>query len=116
MPSSHDPVLTVVEGGNALTPFRAEGLLARLAEAAPGVRGGTARHVHWVASQAPLDEEAHDKVTRLLTYGEPWAVTGTSPEGESALVVVGPRLGTVSPWASKATDIAHNCGLSLHRV
>ena len=27
-----------------------------------------------------------------------------------------PRLGTVSPWASKATDIAHNCGLALHRV
>jgi phosphoribosylformylglycinamidine synthase len=27
-----------------------------------------------------------------------------------------PRLGTVSPWASKATDIAHNCGLAVHRV
>jgi phosphoribosylformylglycinamidine synthase len=27
-----------------------------------------------------------------------------------------PRLGTVSPWASKATDIAHNCGLPLHHV
>ena len=32
------------------------------------------------------------------------------------LVVVMPRLGTVSPWASKATDIAHNCGLPVQRV
>lgn len=31
-------------------------------------------------------------------------------------MVVMPRLGTVSPWASKATDIAHNCGLPVHRV
>jgi phosphoribosylformylglycinamidine synthase len=31
-------------------------------------------------------------------------------------VIVTPRLGTVSPWASKATDIAHNCGLAMRRV
>ena len=30
--------------------------------------------------------------------------------------MVAPRLGTVSPWASKATDIAHNCGLGVHRI
>ncbi|HEY9026318.1 MAG TPA: phosphoribosylformylglycinamidine synthase, partial [Burkholderiaceae bacterium] len=40
----------------------------------------------------------------------------TAEAADSVLVVVMPRLGTVSPWASKATDIAHNCGLALHRV
>ena len=39
-----------------------------------------------------------------------------SPGAHLATVVVAPRLGTVSPWASKATDIAHNCGLDVRRV
>src|SRR6478736_9414669 len=47
----------------------------------------------------------------LLRYGEP----AEAPD-EGAAVVVMPRLGTVSPWASKATDIAHNCGLAIHRI
>ncbi|MEY4140529.1 MAG: hypothetical protein RLZZ371_2711, partial [Pseudomonadota bacterium] len=50
-------------------------------------------------------------MTALLTYGEPYA----GPV-DGALIVVSPRFGTVSPWASKATDIAHNCGLAVHRV
>ena len=48
----------------------------------------------------------------MLTYGEPY---NGSSEGEAFVVV--PRLGTISPWASKATDIAHNCGLThIHRI
>ncbi|MCH3703315.1 hypothetical protein LZB55_08575, partial [Campylobacter lari] len=42
--------------------------------------------------------------------------TGEAPAKSLALLVI-PRLGTISPWASKATDIAHNCGLSaVHRI
>jgi phosphoribosylformylglycinamidine synthase len=52
-----------------------------------------------------------DKLAGLLRYGD--AYTGTD---DGALVLVMPRLGTLSPWASKATDIARNCGLVLHRV
>ncbi|MBA4214155.1 MAG: phosphoribosylformylglycinamidine synthase, partial [Polaromonas sp.] len=57
------------------------------------------------------------RVGELLTYGEPATEVQTKLEaaGAPALLVM-PRLGTVSPWASKATDIAHNCGLALHRV
>ncbi len=33
-----------------------------------------------------------------------------APAGERLLVT--PRLGTISPWSSKATDIAHNCGFA----
>ncbi len=92
------------EGGNALSAFRAQALLARLAQACPRIVGVSARHVHWVWSELPLDRPTQDKLAALLTYGEP------ARAGEGALVVVMPRLGTVSPWASKATDIAHNCG------
>jgi phosphoribosylformylglycinamidine synthase len=99
------------EGGNALSAFRAQGLLARLAAACPRITGVSARHVHWVWSDAALDRVQQDRLAALLTYGDPVAST---PVGE--LVLVMPRLGTVSPWASKATDIAHNCGLAIHRV
>jgi phosphoribosylformylglycinamidine synthase len=99
------------EGGNALSAFRAQALLARLAEASSRISGVSARHVHWVWSDAPLDGAARDKLGALLAYGEP-----APPDRGGVLVVVMPRLGTVSPWASKATDIAHNCGLALHRV
>ena len=99
------------EGGNALSAFRAQALLTRLTQACPRIEGVTGRHVHWVWSDAPLAGDAVDKLAALLDYGAP---ASTDPRG--ALVVVMPRLGTVSPWASKATDIAHNCGLDIHRV
>jgi phosphoribosylformylglycinamidine synthase len=98
------------EGGNALSAFRSQGLLARLAQLNPRIVGIGARFVHWVWSDGPLNREMQDKMGALLTYGE------AAKAGEGALVVVMPRLGTVSPWASKATDIAHNCGAAIHRV
>ncbi|PPE66540.1 phosphoribosylformylglycinamidine synthase [Caldimonas caldifontis] len=100
------------EGGNALSAFRAQALLPRLQAHAPQVVGVSARHVHWVWVQGPLARDAQDKLAALLNYGDPYAGPTEGP-----LVVVLPRLGTVSPWASKATDIAHNCGLEgLRRV
>jgi phosphoribosylformylglycinamidine synthase len=99
------------EGGNALPSFRAQSLLASLQAVIPRITAVHARHVHWVATAEPLDAQASDKLAALLSYGD--AYEGPA-EGE--LVVVAPRLGTVSPWASKATDIAHNCGLAIKRV
>ncbi|HEV8311757.1 MAG TPA: phosphoribosylformylglycinamidine synthase, partial [Burkholderiaceae bacterium] len=99
------------EGGNALSVFRAQALLPKLQAVAPRVAAVQARHVHWVWSDSALDAEAHDKLAALLRYGDPYIGAN-----DGALVVVMPRLGTVSPWASKATDIAHNCGLTIHRV
>ncbi|WP_046112345.1 phosphoribosylformylglycinamidine synthase [Aquincola tertiaricarbonis] len=103
------------EGGNALSPFRAQALLARLSAISPRITGVAARHVHWVWSDAPLDAATQDKLAALLTYGDAYA--GPADRGsEGPAIVVMPRLGTVSPWASKATDIAHNCGIAIHRV
>jgi len=100
-----------IEGGNALSAFRAKALLARLQAVAPRITTVAARHVHWVAFDAPPATAAIDKLQALLSYGDPYE---GARDGE--LVVVMPRLGTVSPWASKASDIARNCGLELHRV
>jgi len=99
------------EGGNALSAFRAQALLARLSQACPRIVGVSAQFVHWAWSDAALAGSEADKLAALLAYGD---VAAAGAGG--ALVVVMPRLGTVSPWASKATDIAHNCGLAIHRV
>lgn len=99
------------EGGNALAPHQAQALLPRLQAINPKIVGVHARHVHWVAADQALGQAEVDKLAALLTYGDPYE---GATEGE--LIVVAPRLGTVSPWASKATDIAHNCGLPIRRV
>ncbi|MCW7541298.1 phosphoribosylformylglycinamidine synthase [Aquabacterium sp. A7-Y] len=99
------------EGGNALSAFRAQALLPQLQAVSPRITAVHARHVHWVWAPQALAGAEQETLAALLTYGEPYAGPA---EGE--LIVVTPRLGTVSPWASKATDIAHNCGLAVKRV
>jgi phosphoribosylformylglycinamidine synthase len=99
------------EGGNALSAFRAQALLPRLQAVQARIGAVHARHVHWVWSDHALVAAEHDKLAALLRYGEPY-----NGPADGAQLVVAPRLGTVSPWASKATDIAHNCGLGVRRV
>ncbi|RZI80493.1 MAG: phosphoribosylformylglycinamidine synthase [Rubrivivax sp.] len=99
------------EGGNALAPHQVQALLPRLQALNPKITGVHARHVHWVALDHDLSAGETDTLSGLLTYGDPYQ---GPVDGE--LIVVMPRLGTVSPWASKATDIAHNCGLKIRRV
>ena len=106
--------LSTFEGGNAFSPFRVQQLLPQLQKIHHKIKGVSARYVHWVASEAALDPQAAAQVAALLTYGEPYVQPEVSEQG--ALLVVTPRLGTVSPWASKATDIALNCGKKLKRI
>jgi phosphoribosylformylglycinamidine synthase len=103
------------EGGNALSAFRAEALLPKLQSVSSRITGVAARHVHWVWTDTAVEPDATRKLASLLRYGDAYE-GATADAADTALVVVMPRLGTVSPWASKATDIAHNCGLALHRV
>jgi len=103
--------LTTIAGGNALSPFRAQQLQPALEAIHPKIAAIAARFVHLVATDAAPTPEQQERLTALLTYGDPY-------QGplDGAAIIVTPRLGTVSPWASKATDIAHNCGLPLRRV
>ena len=103
--------ITSFEGGNALSNFRVQQLLPLLQGVHDKIASISARFVHLVATEAPLDAHLADKLAALLTYGDPYA--GAS---DGVAIVVSPRFGTVSPWASKATDIAHNCGLAVKRV
>ncbi len=108
-------------GSAALSEFRLDKLQGRLRAADARVVRVRARFVHFVTVSAPLDAAALALLDRLLTYGpqsesgdrEPGAPTGAPPYE----LTVTPRLGTLSPWSSKATDITHVCGLgSVRRV
>jgi len=109
---THQFILTSFPGGNALSEFRADALVRRLREASVPVTAVVANYAHWVASGADLDEATAKTVGELLSYGP-----AAEPSPAAAqIVVVAPRLGTLSPWASKATDIAHSCGVPIRRV
>lgn len=101
--------MLLIPGGSALSAFRLAKLLARIRQLQPAVTGLTTRFVHFVETRAPLSDAQDDVLRRLLQYGAKAA--GTEPSGELLLVV--PRVGTIPPWSSKATDIAHNCGLEV---
>ena len=103
--------LTQLAGGNALSSFRAQQLLTALQAIHPKITGIAARFVHLVATDQPLAGAEAERVAALLTYGEPFA-----GQDEGPAFIVTPRVGTISPWASKATDIARNCGLDVFRV
>ncbi len=108
------------DGGNALSDFRARQLLPRLQAIHPGIESIGARFVHLASFDGQPSPDALAQLAALLTYGEP----ANTAAAADATVVVAPRLGTVSPWASKATDIARNCGMGtaggsaapLHRL
>jgi len=105
--------MLILRGAPALSDFKVQKILKSCADAELPVTGVYAEFMHFADLTAELTEAELDKLSKLLTYG-PTAVEHT-PEG--ALVLVTPRIGTISPWASKATDIANNCGLDkVHRV
>ncbi len=111
--------LTTFEGEphgiNALSDFRAQRLLSQLQAIDAKIVGVSARFVHLVATDGPPSEAVKTQLAALMTYGEPCPAAMGKPL-ETALFIVSPRFGTVSPWASKATDIAHNCGLAIKRI
>ena len=100
--------LSRFEGGNALSGFRAKALLGRLRAEAPAIEQVRARHLHVVWSEVPLSPAETDRVAALLRYGEPFDAAAAA-----ASMIVAPRLGTVSPWASKASEAGRRrCALS----
>ena len=99
--------MQILRGAPALSDFRRDKLLARLQSSVPAVQGLYAEFMHFAELAAELDEHSEQVLERLLKYGP--SVTVEEP-GDNLILVV-PRFGTISPWSSKATDIARNCGL-----
>ncbi len=95
-------------GALAVSDFRIAKLRPALEKLSPGLGAITARFVHFVDLERDLDARERALLERLLTYG-PREGAAAKVQGEEIIVV--PRFGTISPWSSKATDIAKVCGL-----
>jgi len=105
--------MLVLQGPPALSPFRLAKLLERLRALEPAAHAIDARFIHIVDAARTLDANERRILESLLVYGPRMAAAaaGTDPRR----LIVAPRPGTVSPWASKATDIAQVCGLGAVR-
>ncbi|TXH14952.1 MAG: phosphoribosylformylglycinamidine synthase [Gammaproteobacteria bacterium] len=94
-----------LRGAPALSSSRLERLSRAVGEVLPKLAGLAAEHWYFVEVSAALDEAERARLVDLLDAGP---ASTAAPTGTLRLVV--PRLGTISPWSSKATDIAHQCG------
>jgi phosphoribosylformylglycinamidine synthase len=98
-----------IPGSSVLSAFRRERLLKRFAQLDLPIADINGHYEHFVWLDEPLAGDQADRLAQLLDYGTD-KNSVVADKGALSLRVV-PRLGTISPWASKATDIAHNCGL-----
>jgi phosphoribosylformylglycinamidine synthase len=109
------PDILQIPGSSVLSPFRHERLLLKMQKLGLPVAEVAARFEHYVWCDEVLSEEARVKLEQLLDYGQ--AAVSVADARDALVLTVVPRLGTVSSWASKATDIAHNCGLrNIRRI
>ncbi len=108
-----DKAVTCFPGASALSDFRIRKLQAQLHDILPGVTILATRYLHFVhCVDAALTDHDRDVLKAILSYGP----RGSAIEADLATLpgifrLVVPRPGTISPWSSKATDIAHICGL-----
>src|SRR5579862_9452635 len=98
--------MMVLDGQTALSAFRLERLNRDLTQSLPGTVAKGARYVYFIdADDADLNQA---EVARVLR--------ASNAPAQSATLWIVPRLGTISPWSSKATDILRGCGLAVRRV
>ncbi len=99
-------VVIALRGATALSPFRVEKLLQKAQALGLPETTFTSEYWYFVASPSELDAPTVEKLQALL------AAQRVAPQANGEFFLITPRIGTISPWASKATDIAHNCGIA----
>ena len=100
--------MLILSGSKALSDFRKSKLLSNLRTQIPHLQDIQAEYVHFAKTSQELSDEEMQKLKQILDYGEDDQAIDETGE----LFLVTPRMGTISPWSSKASDIAHNCGLN----
>ena len=105
--------MLILRGAPALSDFRLQKLSDRIAEITGVSLAIYAEFYHFADLESELDETQLETLNKVLRYGP--SLASHEPAGQ--LILVTPRPGTISPWSSKATDIAHNCGLqTINRI
>ncbi|MEX3526404.1 MAG: phosphoribosylformylglycinamidine synthase [Burkholderia sp.] len=102
-------------GAAALSDFRQTRLLDTLKQIDGDIVAIRGQYLHFVNASEPLSADESARIDALMHYGAPFEPV--AEKGTTETFIVLPRIGTVSPWASKATDIALHCGLaSVRRI
>ena len=109
-------------GADALSAFRQQRLLASLGAQGIELESIEAQYLHFTWTESELSDQDKEMLSSLLTYGQTFvsklqsahSLFSKSHVKHTAIAI--PRFGTVSPWASKATDIAQQCGLNVLRI
>ena len=105
--------MLINRGTPALSGFRLQKLMAQLEKSIPNLEGVYAEYIHFADVEGELPKTKQKVLDKLLKYGP--KSKPVEEKGQVFLVI--PRPGTISPWSSKATNIAHNCGLkSIKRI
>ncbi len=104
-----------LQGRAALSDFRIAKLLSQLQALEPRVQSLRSRFVHFIDVSAPLTAADEQLLAELLTYGPAPNPRRPAAGLATQVLLVVPRAGTISPWSSKATDIAQVCGLRAVR-
>ena len=107
-----------LRGAPAFSDFRITKMLAKLQAAVPNVAAVYAEFVHFAdmtseLTDSNLTDQQLDTLGKILKYGPKADVKDIDGAelSTSQFFLVVPRIGTISPWSSKATDIVHNCGI-----
>jgi phosphoribosylformylglycinamidine synthase len=105
--------MACLRGSAALSQFRIEKIQSHLSQNLPNIKHFYAEFRHFIWTDVALNEVQQNTLKEILTYGP--TMHAEDPQGELLLVI--PRIGTISPWASRATDIVKHCGLeAVQRV
>ena len=100
------------QGISALGAFKTKALQVKISKAQPGLNLLAAEFIHLADLNEALTEVETNHLDHLLSYAPVLSVNAA----QSSIVVI-PRLGTISPWSSKATDIVHLCDINkINRI
>ncbi|MDF7670384.1 phosphoribosylformylglycinamidine synthase [Orbaceae bacterium ESL0721] len=105
--------MKILAGSSALSPFRIQKILSICQQEKLPIIDVDAQYLHFIDLAEPLTVTEESILEKLLQYGP--TMPQQDEHAKSSLFLVTPRAGTISPWSSKATDIAHNCGLTKVR-
>ena len=105
-------IITSFFGPRIYSEFRKSALLNNAKNSVLEIKGLTSSYLHVVESKERLSPKDQQSLEQILTYGEGIKET-LAPEN---IIFIGPRIGTISPWSSRASDIVQHCGIDILRI
>mgnify|MGYP006077193529 FL=1 len=105
-------IITSFFGSRIYSEFRKSTLLNDALKSISEIKNLTSSYLHVIESKEKLSSKVQKSLSQILTYGED-IKEEVSPKNA---IFIGPRIGTISPWSSRATDIVQQCGIDILRI